>query len=537
MGFVLAVAGGMSAQTDSTAAAPASGTVPPPAPLPPGLSPQVDVMWGVMSQKDCSDAFGTRVAQSLYCIQLTLGNNSGYQLKVSRVGFYNSALYSTPGSPPAVTITNNSYKSTRAVLLKENITNGRNILYNVIQGTGVTMAGLTPYFGTGKHPNGTVNNARTNWTTAASIVSGPLLSAFNIVAPNQVITQLNNLDDESLRDGQILTANDQTPALVVFVSKEQLTWPLSRLLTLYPDLRNYTGAADQQSIPKKHATATSTVDNSHNSHHFKRGGFSPYLVELALGNLVIVGQPIQYLPRVQITTTSPAGPLSAAPSSLSYNVAPNGVTRGAAQTVTLTNTGTSAITGIKPQIAGSSDFALASVNSADACPTSLAPSAGCKVAVSYGPPSTSAGAGASRSANLQVSYAVGSAPGSTPYVTLTGAASNTVYFSTTNLNLGTATTAKPSTATLTIINFEGSSITVSAANPTGANAAEFTYAANTCGTTATPVNLAPNQTCSMNVTFTPAAASEGARSANFTVTYSLSGAQQTQAVNLTGTGQ
>jgi hypothetical protein len=30
-------------------------------PIPPGLSPEVDAMWEVMSQKNCSDAFGRRV--------------------------------------------------------------------------------------------------------------------------------------------------------------------------------------------------------------------------------------------------------------------------------------------------------------------------------------------------------------------------------------------------------------------------------------------------------------------------------------------
>ena len=409
------------------------------------------------------------------------------------------------------------------------------------------MVGFTPYFGTGKHPNGTVNNARTNWTTAASIVSGPLLSAFNIIAPNQIITQLNTLDDESLRDGQVIASNDQTPALVVFVGKQQLTELLVQLCNKYKNLAEYSGGGEQdKNVPKKHITMASTIENSQNSRStisLKRGGFSPYLVSLALGNLIVVGQPIYYLPRVQITATAAAGPLSVAPLSLPFNSAANGVTSGAAQTVTLTNTGTAAITGITPQITGTnaSDFSLAQpASSMDVCPASLAVAASCKVAVTYGPPSTIAGAGASRSANLQVSYAAGSSPGSTPTVALTGSASNTVYFSSTALDFGTVSTTKPSTLTLTDeLILKAAPLLSVPTNPAGANAAEFTYAANTCGTAAAPATLAANGgSCSINVTFTPAAASEGARSASFTVTYSLSGAQQPPVtVTLSGTGQ
>jgi hypothetical protein len=494
-----------------------------------------------MSQKSCSDVFGARVADRLYCIQLTLGNNSGYQLKVARVGFQLNA-----GGLPSTTITNNSYRSTRAILLKEEITNGRNIFYNVLQATGVLMAGFTPYFGTGKHPNGTVNNARTNWTTAASIVSGPLLAAFNIIAPNPVITQLNSLDDESLRDGQVIASNDQSPPVVVFVEKQSLNYQLNALPKIYPslDLSDYSGKQPQDTdVPKKYTSLNTTIENSKDSRKAisKKSGFSPYLVELALGNMVIVGQPIQYLPRVQITAAPVTSALVATPYSLNFfrgaNGVTSGVTSGTSQPITLPNNGTTPITGIKANIIGtnSSDFNIIQpANASDACPSSLAPSAKCTISVTFGPPATTAGAGASRSASVQISYDSGSA--SAP--TLIGTASDTVYFSTTALSLGSATTTKPATATLTIINFNGSSIGVSVANPTGTNAAEFTYTANTCGTAAAPIVLAANQgTCSINVTLTPTAAGEGARAATMSVTYTISGTPQTQPVSLSGTGQ
>jgi hypothetical protein len=93
-------------------------------PIPPGLPPQVDVLWEVMSQKNCSDVFGSRVAERLYCIQLKIGNNSGYGLQVAGIGFSTQldALKGSRNDDGTITIANSSYAATRAVLLTENVT-------------------------------------------------------------------------------------------------------------------------------------------------------------------------------------------------------------------------------------------------------------------------------------------------------------------------------------------------------------------------------------------------------------------------------
>ena len=354
--------------------------------------------------------------------------------------------------------------------------------------------------------------------------------------------------------------------MVVFVEKQAMTYEIARLKTQYQELDTYTGANDPK-VPKNYATLSATLENSANSRNtlsLHRGGFSPYLVELALGSVVIIGDQIQYLQRVQIqsNTTPPAaaGPLQAAPSSLSFTSdAANGATSGGAQDITLTNTGTTTpLTSITAQIPGSTEFAVVQpVN----CPNPLPPTANCKISVTYSP-STTVGAGSTRTANLQVSYG----PGSTPLgIALTGAASDTVYFSSTGLSLGTAVAAvaanpaavppvgavaaKPGTATLTITNFKNAPIGVSVANPAGTNAPEFTYSANTCETAAVPaiagmaaIPAAPKvlpvgQSCSVNISLTPTASGEGARTATMTVTYTISGTPQTQTVTLSGTGQ
>ncbi|MGZ8845398.1 MAG: hypothetical protein ACXW3C_02945 [Pyrinomonadaceae bacterium] len=59
----------------------------PPGPLVPGLDPEVDVMWGVVPQKIVKDNFGRRVGQNFYCIEIVIGNNTGYELQIASVGF------------------------------------------------------------------------------------------------------------------------------------------------------------------------------------------------------------------------------------------------------------------------------------------------------------------------------------------------------------------------------------------------------------------------------------------------------------------
>src|SRR5262249_48085208 len=119
-----------------------------------------------------------------------------------------------------VKITNNSYASTRAVLLREETWNGRNIVYHAIEAGGLLMAGFTPYFA---HPN-----AKAHFATAASIVRGPLLQAFNLIAPDPIVAQLNNLDDQSLRDNIVIPNNAQVRT-VVFVDKQVVSEALREL--------------------------------------------------------------------------------------------------------------------------------------------------------------------------------------------------------------------------------------------------------------------------------------------------------------------
>jgi hypothetical protein len=59
----------------------------PPGPLVPGLNPQVDIMWSVVPQNVVKDNFGQRVGKLFYCLEVVIGNDSGYNLQIATVGF------------------------------------------------------------------------------------------------------------------------------------------------------------------------------------------------------------------------------------------------------------------------------------------------------------------------------------------------------------------------------------------------------------------------------------------------------------------
>lgn len=56
-------------------------------PIPEGMQPEVDIMWRVVPQRIVKDNFGTRVGKFFYCVEVIIGNNSGFDLQIVTVGF------------------------------------------------------------------------------------------------------------------------------------------------------------------------------------------------------------------------------------------------------------------------------------------------------------------------------------------------------------------------------------------------------------------------------------------------------------------
>lgn len=266
-------------------------------PIPPGLDPQVDVMWGVMSDKVVMHNFGHKIAKHYYGIQLSIGNNTGYDLQIASVGFR---------LPPYTNIKNtvptNSYRATRGTLERAQEIGTRAKVLNSVKAAGLLLTGALPFW----HALG----PRANAALFADLINGPFVGGLELVYPDTIISQLTRLDDQMLRDGLIVKNNSQARTLV-FVPKQLL------------DISKDEGFLD---ISKKE----SFIDHQElkelkrfNSENKKKKKFDfrndPQYVNLRLGELVLIGQPIQFLNRVQVIKSAEGGPVTPPPTVAGVN--------------------------------------------------------------------------------------------------------------------------------------------------------------------------------------------------------------------------
>ncbi len=213
---------------------------------------------------------------------------------------------------------------------------------------------------------------------------------------------------------------------------------------------------------------------------------------------------------VSLTGTGTAPLVSLAPTSLSFgNQLLN--TASAAQSVTLTNTGSAALT--ITGIAASGDF-----SQTNTCGGSVAAAGTCTISVTFTP--TAAG---SRTGTISVTD---NASGSPQTVTLagTGTTAPAVSFSPTGLSFGNQPLTTTSAAqVVTLTNTGSAALTITTVAASG----DFSQT-NTCG-----ASVAPAGTCAISVTFAPAAT--GSRAGTVSVTDNASGSPHTVALAGTGT--
>lgn len=121
--------------------------------------------------------------------------------------------------------------------------------------------------------------------------------------PDTIISNLTRLDDQTLRDGLIIKNNAQIRT-TVFVAKQTL------------DIATDEGIYDkdqQRYLREKKRNLDYRED--------------PQYVNMRLGELVLIGQPIKYLNRVQVIRTAEGGPVTPPPTAVGMN--PAAVKQGA----------------------------------------------------------------------------------------------------------------------------------------------------------------------------------------------------------------
>jgi len=214
------------------------------------------------------------------------------------------------------------------------------------------------------------------------------------------------------------------------------------------------------------------------------------------------------------TGTQPGASLS--PSNLNFGNQEVGVV-SASQTLTLTNTGTAALSITSIAVTGSNSQDFAETNN---CGSTLDVNAICTVTVTFDPVKTG-----SRSAKIKVTD---NAAPATQTTTLSGTGiQSKVKLSSYSLYFGSQVwKASSATKVVTVTNSGTANLNITSVAVAGSNPGDFAET-NDCGN-----SVAPNGTCSINVTFTPTAL--GTRSANVNLTDNAPSSPQT--VSLNGTG-
>ena len=236
---------------------------------------QVDVIWGVLSKELCRDNFGNHVANDVYCIEVKIGNNSGHQIQLAGVGFQpnftlgNNVLGPTP---------NISYQSVRASAQGYALWTPRTLLMNGSSAIGLLMATFNPFFRT------SFNIAR--WAAGTAVVSS-LPGVIGQIAPDLATRELNNLDDQTFRDGLLIPNNSQVRTMV-FVERRLLDgagykYYASACSAIYKSLPDGGDSATANCLKKKD---------------------DPLAVKWALGRLVIVGEEIDFIQRVVVDSSA-----------------------------------------------------------------------------------------------------------------------------------------------------------------------------------------------------------------------------------------
>ena len=205
--------------------------------VPPGLEFEVDAMMQPLSHKATKDIFGTRVADAYYAIVVGLGNNTGFDLQVNKIGFITSIPVLVPdrdknGLP--VLAKNEDLKVNgnlkahyefmeisavdrplvRSSIERDQSIGKRALALNLIGGVGTLTTGFLPFF----HALG----PRANFSSVSSILNGQLKDGFTQSVPDFTLRHLNRLDNELIMDQDFLLPNNSERNTVVFIPRNTL---------------------------------------------------------------------------------------------------------------------------------------------------------------------------------------------------------------------------------------------------------------------------------------------------------------------------
>ncbi len=199
-------------------------------PTPAGLKFEVDGMVQPMSYKGAKDVFGRRVADHYYAVVLGLGNNTGYDLQINKIGFRTTRTIEVPvykngelmleadGKPQMrrelMAITAIDRSLVRSSIERDQNFGIRALALNLIGGVGTLTTGFLPFF----HALG----PRANFSSFSSVLNGNLKDGFTMAVPDLTIRHLSRLDNSLVMDQDFMLPNNSERNTVVFVPRKAL---------------------------------------------------------------------------------------------------------------------------------------------------------------------------------------------------------------------------------------------------------------------------------------------------------------------------
>ena len=202
----------------------------PPQPTPGGIS-EVDVMWSILPEDVVKDNFGRHASKNFYGIEVVIGNNSGYDLQLTSIGFRSNLgtgamekvkVRVKEGDkefekdelvPKLFNVPTSDHRLVRGTVEKERLYGRRALAMNLMGGVGTLFAGFVPFY--------RAANPRANFSTFSSLFNGQLREGFNIAAPELTVGQLGRLENQSMT-GEMIVPNNNQMRTVVFLPKDVL---------------------------------------------------------------------------------------------------------------------------------------------------------------------------------------------------------------------------------------------------------------------------------------------------------------------------
>lgn len=240
-------------------------------PIPDGLSQQVDADYVVLPFETASDNYGTRVAQQFFVIIPTIGNNTGFSLQLSRIGFAGTP---TGNTDPAIV---------QGTLLYGEDYSARNNIYRFLVSASLLAAGASPFF----HEA----NPKANFAAVAALIGGPLLGSFSQEFPDNTVKQLARLGASDVMTNQNIIPNNSQASFVAFVGRETLCPPKG---ARWPRPAGFT-AAELKGVC--------------GSGRYQKDAYDPDIVKSKLGAITIVGNLLpSFLARIKVTSSTASTP-------------------------------------------------------------------------------------------------------------------------------------------------------------------------------------------------------------------------------------